>query len=106
MSTPIKVMTFNMRINTPVDGDNWFRNRRPKIAEVIRRENPDIIGFQEIDEEMQDFLCDSFPRVRHSRSRKKGRLFLGGNTDCVPQEPFSASYLPRALALFGGKSSR
>ena len=61
MSTPIKVMTFNMRINTPVDGNNWFRHRRPKIAEVIRRENPDIIGFQEIDEEMQDFLSETFP---------------------------------------------
>ena len=61
MSTPIKVMTFNMRISTPVDGDNWFRNRKPKIAEVIRRENPDIIGFQEVNEEMQDFLTETFP---------------------------------------------
>ena len=61
MSTPIKVMTFNMRISTPVDGDNWFRNRKPKIAEVIRRENPDIIGFQEVCEEMQDFLAETFP---------------------------------------------
>ena len=61
MSTPIKVMTFNMRISTPVDGDNWFRNRKPKIAEVIRRENPDIIGFQEVNEEMQDFLTEAFP---------------------------------------------
>ena len=61
MSTPIKVMTFNMRINTEVDGPNWFRHRRPKIAEIIRRESPDIIGFQEIDEEMQDFLCETFP---------------------------------------------
>ena len=56
MSTPIKVMTFNMRINTPVDGDNWFCHRRPKIAEVIRRENPDIIGFQEIDEEIAIYV--------------------------------------------------
>ena len=59
MSTPIKVMTFNMRISTPVDGDNWFRNRKPKIAEVIRRENPDIIGFQEVTDKMREFMRDA-----------------------------------------------
>ena len=53
MYEPIKVMTFNMRINTVIDGDNWFHKRCPKIEEVIKREKPDIIGFQEIDEEMQ-----------------------------------------------------
>ena len=61
MSAPIKVMTFNMRINTVIDGDNWFYKRCPKIEEVIRREDPDIIGFQEIDEEMQYFLTKTFP---------------------------------------------
>ena len=61
MSNPIKVMTFNMRISTTVDGDNWFRHRKPKIADVIKRENPDIIGFQEVNEEMQDFLTEILP---------------------------------------------
>lgn len=61
MYEPIKVMTFNMRINTVIDGDNWFHKRCPKIEEVIKREKPDIIGFQEIDEEMQYFLRETFP---------------------------------------------
>lgn len=44
----IKVITFNMRMQTKQDGDNMFLNRLPFILEYIEREKPDIIGCQEL----------------------------------------------------------
>ena len=46
MSNEIKVMSFNLRMDTPHDGVNRFRNRIGRVMEVIESENPDIIGFQ------------------------------------------------------------
>ena len=43
----IKVVTFNLRMNTHRDGINYFFNRAPLILERINQEKPDIIGFQE-----------------------------------------------------------
>lgn len=59
MSEKIKVCTFNLRINTPKDGINQFINREGRILEVIKREMPDLIGFQEANDMMRDFLTDN-----------------------------------------------
>ena len=56
MGNEIKVMSFNMRIATKVDGDNCFENRRPRIQAMLQKENPDVIGFQEVNDVMQDWL--------------------------------------------------
>lgn len=47
----LKIMTFNLRLNCSGDGINQFPNRTGRILELLRRESPDIIGFQEV--------CDS-----------------------------------------------
>lgn len=52
----LKVMTFNLRIRVIADGKNYFDNRREKIRETIERENPDLIGFQEANDFMADWL--------------------------------------------------
>lgn len=52
MSKTIKVMTFNLRTSKAADGPNCFANRKPLILDVLRREKPDVIGFQEATEEM------------------------------------------------------
>lgn len=49
-------MTFNLRIRVEADGINCFDNRRPRIIETIRTEAPDLIGFQEGNDLMMDFL--------------------------------------------------
>lgn len=43
----VKVMSFNLRTATPEDGINCMENRAPRVQEVLRREAPDLIGFQE-----------------------------------------------------------
>jgi len=52
----IKVMSFNLRMDTEYDGINRFRNRIPRVLEVISAENPHIIGFQEVTDYMRGVL--------------------------------------------------
>ena len=49
----MKVMSFNLRFDTPSDGINSFTNRIPRIIETIDKESPDIIGFQEVTDSMR-----------------------------------------------------
>lgn len=43
----LRVMTFNIRYGTAPDGANAWPRRRSFVAEFLRREKPDIIGWQE-----------------------------------------------------------
>lgn len=44
----MKITTFNIRCDFGTDGINNFENRKSLILERIQKENPDIIGFQEV----------------------------------------------------------
>ena len=44
----MKVVTFNIRGDFGVDGQNDFCNRKPLILHKLSLEKPDIIGFQEV----------------------------------------------------------
>lgn len=46
----LRVMTFNIRFDTPLDepeGHGW-RHRRASVVETLHRTTPDIVGFQEV----------------------------------------------------------
>lgn len=47
-ATSLNVMTFNMRYDNPEDGDNNWRFRRERVAEVIKAQDVDILGTQEL----------------------------------------------------------
>ena len=57
-----QIVSFNLRYDTPRDGAQQFPNRLPFILETIRREAPDVIGFQEA--------------LQHMRHGAKARLIL------------------------------
>lgn len=59
MAIKIKVMTFNLRVRVPRDGINCFDFRKENILNVIDRERPDLIGFQEANDEMLSWLKES-----------------------------------------------
>lgn len=52
----IKVMAFNLRFDGEGDGINSFTNRFDRVLEVINKELPDVIGFQEVTDSMRDRL--------------------------------------------------
>ncbi len=57
----LKICSFNLRMESSSDGKNMFTYRTPYIREAIRRESPDIIGFQECLPHMHAWLRDNFP---------------------------------------------
>lgn len=58
MSAKIKIMTFNLRVVAKCDEINIFYNRKGRIREVINNEDPDLIGFQEANNDMRDWLVE------------------------------------------------
>jgi endonuclease/exonuclease/phosphatase family metal-dependent hydrolase len=46
-SSPVSVMTFNVRYGTADDGANAWPERRHLVFDVVRRHDPDIVGVQE-----------------------------------------------------------
>lgn len=43
----MKIATFNVRTDTPVDGENRWQFRKGLILDKLTAEQPDVIGFQE-----------------------------------------------------------
>ena len=57
----ISVMSFNLRVNVESDGINSLNNRRGRILETVKKHSPDIIGFQEVEDDTREWLRDSLP---------------------------------------------
>ena len=49
----MKIMSFNLRFQGEWDGINAFFKRLPRVLEVINNEKADIIGFQEVTDDMR-----------------------------------------------------
>ncbi len=47
MKTKLTIVTFNLRMDTRSDGENYFFNRAPFILDTLNQEKPDVICFQE-----------------------------------------------------------
>ena len=47
-ATSLSVMTFNMRYDNPEDGQNNWRFRRERVAGVIKAQEVDVLGTQEL----------------------------------------------------------
>jgi len=59
---PLRVMTFNVRFLTPNDGENNWDARRDLVAEVVRTEDPDVIGTQELFKRQGDDIVERLPQ--------------------------------------------
>jgi endonuclease/exonuclease/phosphatase family metal-dependent hydrolase len=63
----IKVMTWNIRLDTPDDGKNQWQYRRDALGQEIQKQSPEILGVQEaMDNQMKDL-----------RKRMKGYRSIG-----------------------------
>ena len=61
MAVKLKVFTFNLRVASKADGENIFWNRTDRIQALLADEKPDLIGFQEVTDQMRDWLRTSLP---------------------------------------------
>lgn len=67
----VRIMTFNIRLNTPQDGKNRWSERRDLALEVVRRFDGDFIGLQEALPDQLGDLRKALPEFRAiGRSRE------------------------------------
>jgi len=61
VDSTLKVMTFNIRLNLPSDGDNAWPNRKEKAASMVRFYAPDLLGVQEAFQGQVHDLAERLP---------------------------------------------
>ncbi|MBL7733647.1 MAG: endonuclease/exonuclease/phosphatase family protein [Chitinophagaceae bacterium] len=69
--TEVKVMSYNIRLDVKSDGDNWWENRKDKVAGLINYYEPDFAGLQEVLHQQLQYLADSL----------KGYAYIGVGRD-------------------------
>ncbi len=73
-STPLEVMTYNIRTGKARDGLDAWAVRHPRTLQIIKKYNPDVIGLQEADNFQVADLQTSMPGyVVVGSGRKDGR---------------------------------
>ena len=59
-STELRVMTYNIRLDTPTDGLNDWAHRREMLASQIQWLQPDIFGLQEVVFTQKQYIANAF----------------------------------------------
>ena len=59
-ATEISVMSFNIRVPVDKAPNDWTR-RKQAVVNLVKRNKPDVIGFQELVEQQQADLANVFP---------------------------------------------
>jgi len=60
-TTPITVMSYNIRYGTAPDGENHWDKRKAFLVETVKAANPDLLGTQETLPEQRDYLAEQLP---------------------------------------------
>ena len=76
----LRVMTFNIRGSLHEDGANAWEKRAPLNIEVIQRQQPDLLGFQE---------CDTGNLLTYQQHLSSYSRLLGAEIWPEAQEPSS-----------------
>ncbi len=71
----MKVMSFNIRTSQGQDGVNSWENRKSLVLSTLKKDSPDIIGFQELTSEQHLFLSAELKKYHcYAVGRKDGKL--------------------------------
>jgi endonuclease/exonuclease/phosphatase family metal-dependent hydrolase len=57
----VSIMTFNIRCDTPEDGDNRWDNRKEFACDIVRERAPDVVGLQEANRHQLDVFTEGLP---------------------------------------------
>lgn len=72
LAQPLRVMTFNVRLLTPDDGANHWDARRDLVVRMLRSEDPDVIGTQELFKRQGDELVARLPQYTWFGKGRRG----------------------------------
>ncbi len=100
---PVKVMSYNIRLDTEADGVNQWKNRTGRVFNLIKKNNPDLLGVQEaMHNQMMDLksnLTDyEFVGVGRDDGKEKGEysaiFYKKDKFDVLEQNTFWLSETP------------
>lgn len=89
----MKIITFNIRFAYDTDGINSFIHRAGLILDVIRERKPDIICFQEANDQNMGFL--------RKYLAPDYVLLLNRRSECLTGEGVAVAYRPEICSLHG-----
>lgn len=61
---PLRVMTFNVRYGTAMDGQNAWSKRRDILVNCVKTASPDILGVQECLDFQAEYIAGQLPEYR------------------------------------------
>lgn len=59
---PLSVMSFNIRLPAESDGVDYWETRKPLAVRMLREQQPDVIGLQELVKAQADYLARELPQ--------------------------------------------
>nr|WP_298132907.1 endonuclease/exonuclease/phosphatase family protein [uncultured Pseudoxanthomonas sp.] len=59
---PLRIMSFNIRLPVESDGVDYWETRKPLAVRMLREEQPDVIGMQELVKTQADYLAKALPQ--------------------------------------------
>ena len=59
---PLSVMSFNIRLPAESDGVDYWETRKPLAVRMLREQQPDVIGLQELEKAQADYLARELPQ--------------------------------------------
>jgi endonuclease/exonuclease/phosphatase family metal-dependent hydrolase len=59
---PLSVMSFNIRLPAESDGVDYWETRKPLAVRMLREQQPDVIGLQELMKAQADYLARELPQ--------------------------------------------
>ncbi|MBU0997734.1 MAG: endonuclease/exonuclease/phosphatase family protein [Firmicutes bacterium] len=101
-----KIMTFNVRIDVPVDKENGWPYRKQAISEYIKKELPVVLGIQEANQHMLDELMSFLPMYqfiglpREEGTEYSAILYLKTKAKCLKTDTIWLSDTPRRTSKF------
>ncbi|HNV29866.1 MAG TPA: endonuclease/exonuclease/phosphatase family protein [Cyclobacteriaceae bacterium] len=103
MAQSVKVMSYNIRLDTEADGVNQWKNRSNKVVALIKKYNPDLFGVQEaLHNQMMDLQNNlpeyAFVGVGRDDGKEKGEysaiFYKKDKFDVLKQNTFWLSETP------------
>jgi endonuclease/exonuclease/phosphatase family metal-dependent hydrolase len=107
---PIKVMTYNIRLDVASDGVNRWSNRTEKLPALIQNHDPDLVGLQEAMHHQLMTILEKLPQygslgVGRDDGKEKGEysaiLYRKSRFDVISQK---TSWLSETPDIPGSKS--
>jgi endonuclease/exonuclease/phosphatase family metal-dependent hydrolase len=106
--TAIKVMSFNIRLDVKSDGENWWENRKDKVAGLMNYYQADFIGGQEVQFHQLQYLKEQLTGYEHigvgrDDGKEKGEFscifYNKQNFEVLQQGTFWLSQTPDSVSM-------